>query len=387
LNDPQIPDARIKLSPFMTGASWVAMTGSTVVTVSHPVEAFAADGFGTRDILLTVLIGAAFLMTLLALHEVGTRILPRLTGETFKKCLLAWCAIVAIVIPISLLTGLMAIGVPVAKNAEIRQAVVNAQEEGASASALVRTIENLTKTAGTKADEAATMAANEYCCGTVSGNGGGRGETFNALVGIATTLKGAESALNRAKASTRPLVRRIERHTEKLRELADRSDLKPSEVVLETKRQIAELNHLVEEVRRAAPIASMRALVDGLSADWESMGLNARATGIIRETFNPTVQQFDEALVLFEAHASKPPAQYVEKFGFALLADHIPDILPVVAFLLLIDGLPLLHVFLVLTMSRRNARGGSGDHRPDDPARPNGAIHANGALPPLPNHA
>ena len=341
------------LMPIFRVVLFLAISVSTFFSTGFVAEGLAANGTSAFDVVVIVLCGATFFAALTALHQVGINVLPMLHGAEFARCAKVWALIAAIAIPVSFQTGLQYVGEPIAKATEIENARAAAQKNGADAVAEVRVLRDLASMARTQANNAESMKERELRFGSISGLGGGSGVTVNALASVADLLHGAASALGEANARSQPPARQIERLIARLRDLADAPDISRAERARKTKALVAEMNKLVEATRRMAPLTSMRALVEGLSVDWESLGLNNRAAGIMRESFAPTAKQFDDALAAFGEEAVRPAAQFIERSGLDLLSEHIPEILPIAAFLLLLDTLPLLNVFLVVSLSRR----------------------------------
>ena len=226
------------------------------------------------------------------------------------------------------------------------------QKQASEATELARVVAELKPAADSVAETAEKMAKRERLSGAISGKGGGRGIVTDTLATIATAAKNTKAAITKARAQARPIVRRIEALSARIRQVADDPNMDAAQKISKAKVYMAELTLSIEALRRTVPTASILSLFDALSKDFESIGLNDQASAAIRETFTPISMRFLGALGDIQQRTETPVARFVELSGFALLKAQLPAILPIAIFVLLLDFLPLVIVFLVLVLSR-----------------------------------
>ena len=344
---------------------------SGTLSTAYIADAMTGDGLDALDFILILICGAAFLGFLTLLHHVGIHVLPSMDRAQFGKAFQAWGLASLLVIGVSVPTGLLKLAEPVASMAAFNEAVVIVQQEATAATELARIIGDLKPAADSVTETANAMAERERVSGAISGNGGGRGIVTDTLATIATAARTTQGAITKARAMMSPAVRRIEGLAARLRKTADDPGMPRAQKIAESKAYMAELAHTIGELKRMAPSASIKALFDALSKDWESIGLNDQAAAAIRETFTPVAAQFLTALARIQEHTDKPAFRFIEQTGFALLGAHTGAIMPIAIFVLLLDALPLLVVFLVLALSPRPEphEQDEQDNRPDDDTR------------------
>ncbi len=309
-----------------------------------------ADQADASDWLVSVIISAVLLVTLIGLNLIGTRVVPNAPAESRPRIFILWLCAAAFVGCFSGTTSVLYLAAPEARVLENEAVIAEAQAMFLAKSEAATEAESLLPLAETIRATAQGMYAQELANGAVSGDSSGIGRTTVELRGVETAAERATTQLIATRAEAGPLIRSGRQLLSSLRIVQSESSLSFEEKSLRIRELTAQLNSTSEELNSLIPIPLLRSLSDSLQKDWGRIGLSAQAERKLTEAFAAPARRISGELPALEAETLRKPQEVSEVEGFELIAKHSGDLAPLISVSVIIECLPILVVTLLVIL-------------------------------------